>query len=174
MKIGLPDYSGLTHQTRTAFQTLEEQIRGGFLQQHTVTGGHTDITADSVSMGGFMFPTSAVITPPTITANVNTYTLPFLASAVIFKLSTDAARTIFGLTAPSDLTVYRRWLLRNVGDFDLTLAHRSLNTSGPNRIVCPGSVDVTLNSCDSVWIHYDPSPSSSATAGGKRWIVEGL
>lgn len=166
MKVGVDAFDQIPEAVRNAFETLSIQIQAGWRRQHNGDGGHTNVTALSVSMGGFLIPASAVSNPPTITANVNDYVVPNLDTSLIVKLRTDAARNITGIKAPADRITYRRWQLRNTGGFDYVLVHASALSIPNNRLECPGAANVTVNPRDSVWIEYDPALA--------RFVVEGL
>jgi hypothetical protein len=144
----------LTHQALTAWREGE----------HDIDGGHTDVTADTVVVDGatqfggpWTMPTSAVLTPSQILANQNDYRPRFLETAIVLRLATDASRTLTGLhrSLASGLDANRWLLIVNVGGFDLVLAHSSASSQARNRFACPGSVDFTLNTSDSVWLWYD-------------------
>lgn len=166
MKVGVDAFDQIPWAVRNAFETLSIQIQAGWKQQHDGDGRHTDVTALSVSMGGFLIPASAVSNPPTIIANVNDYVVPNLDTSLIVKLRTDASRNITGIKAPADRLTYRRWQLRNTGGFDVVLVHASALSLATYRFECPGAANVTVNPRDSVWIEYDPAIS--------RYVVEGL
>jgi hypothetical protein len=131
--------------------------------QHSIDGQHTDVTADTLVVGATQFggpwtmPTSAVLTPSQITATQNDYRPRFLETAIVLRLATDASRTLTGLhrSLASGLDANRWLVIVNVGGFDLVLAHSSASSQARNRFACPGSVDFTLNTSDSVWLWYD-------------------
>lgn len=166
MKVGLADYSRLDPAVADAVRELVQQILGGWQQEHNPDGTHTIVTADAIEAKAMAIPTSAVQTMPQLTANRDNYIIPNLTTKLVIKITTDASRNITGIVAPTDLTVYRRLQIRNVGSFDAVLVHASANSFATNRFACPGAANVTVNAGDSVWIQYDPALY--------RWVVEGL
>lgn len=100
---------------------------------------------------------SGVISPPQLTANQNNYNPTGLSTARVLRLSSDASRTITGLTAQTAGT----WLaLINGGAQDIVLAHNDgVNSSAANVFICPGLVNYTLNAGDSVQVWYDGTSS---------------
>lgn len=166
MKVGLADYSGLDPAVAAAIRQLEEQIRQGFAREHYADGSHKVVTADGVNLSAMAIPLAGVVTMPQLTANRDNYVIPNLTTVLVVKIRTDAARNITGIVAPTDLAVYRRLQLRNIGSFDAVLVHASANSFATNRFACPGAANVTVNAGDSVWIQYDPVLY--------RWVVEGL
>jgi hypothetical protein len=166
MKIGLTDDVGLDRVTADAFRQLGNQIAAGFGQQHKADGSHSVITADGLVAGAMAIPVSAVQTMAQLTANTDNYVIPELTKKLIIKISTDAARNLTGLVAPTDRTRMPRLLLHNIGANNAVLVHDSANSFATNRFYGPGAANVTLNQFDSVWIHYDWTQF--------RWVIEGL
>jgi hypothetical protein len=105
------------------------------------------------------FQLSNAITPAQLTANTDNYSPTGLSTASVLRLSTDASRNLTGIAAQPAGT---RLTICNVGTQDLVLIHDATSTAA-NRFFCPGSVNKTLNTNDSVDIWYD----SSST----RWRV---
>lgn len=90
-------------------------------------------------------------TPAQITANRNNY---FLGSETgNLRLSTDASRTITGLTGGSK---GRLIYIDNVGSNDIVLTSEDTNSLAQNRFLLPGtSASLTLSTNDSVLLRYD-------------------
>lgn len=94
---------------------------------------------------------TANLTPAQITANTDDYAPTGHATALRFRLSTDASRNLTGLQGGTD---GREVLIANVGAFDLVLVHDATSTAA-NRFFLPNSANLTLNPNDSVRLWYD-------------------
>lgn len=99
------------------------------------------------------------ISPAQLTVATDNYNPTGLSTAGILRLSTNAALNLTGIVAQPDGT---RILLCNVGTNNLVLVH-DLTSTAANRFFCPGSVNYTLNTNDSVYIWYDQAST--------RWRV---
>lgn len=96
---------------------------------------------------------AGIISPAQITANQNNYT-PTGWGARIVRLSSDASRDITGFGAGTN---GQRVLLSNTGAQNIVLVHGSgLSTT---QTICPGAVNFTLNTGDSVEMWYDGASS---------------
>lgn len=83
------------------------------------------------------------------TADQNNFNVP---EATFVRLSTDATRTITGISNTAD---GRQLILTNIGSFDLILAHENAGSSAANRINVPNDADLTLGPDDSALLIYD-------------------
>lgn len=88
-----------------------------------------------------------VITPDQITANVNDYDPGFFLVGLdqptyILRLSSDVARDVTGIVAPSydGQMVY----ILNVGTQNIVLQNQDTNSQEPNRFLSSSGGDVTL------------------------------
>lgn len=88
-------------------------------------------------------------TPAQITSNQNDYN-PGLSE--VLRLSTDAARTITGISGG----VKGRYLqIINVGNFNITLPYESALSSAGNRFITPSAESTVLYPRASVRLYYD-------------------
>jgi len=86
-----------------------------------------------------------------------------ISNVVIYRLKIDTAATVTGLAA-SNTSIYRKVLLVNVGDYDVTLAHETSSTT-TNRFLCPANTNYLLPTQAGVWLLYD------ANASVQRWRI---
>jgi len=97
------------------------------------------------------------LTPSAITADQNDYspTDGFVSS--IWRLSSDASRTITGIAAGSATTGApgQELTLINVGSNNIVLAHQDTNSSASNRVISPSGANVTLLPNASASLMYD-------------------
>lgn len=121
--------------------------------EHHDDGTHGAITADALTYGGPWRTTEDSDVTVRIVANTDNFRPPSIDTATELRISTDAARNLTGLYN-NDITKKRYLLLVNVGSFDLVLKH-NVTSAEQYRFACPGSVDLTVNSSDSVWLFYD-------------------
>ena len=111
---------------------------------------------DGSSGGGTL--RSVPLTPAQITAGQNDYA-PGVAR--FYRLSTDAARTITGLSVSQvDGQECELW---NVGGNNIVLAHQSASSTAANRFICTGAADITLAADEIALLRYDGTTS--------RWRV---
>jgi hypothetical protein len=100
---------------------------------------------------------SVVTSPSQISANQNDYAI---GTGDIFRVSSDAARTITGIVAgTSGATI----LVVNVGSFAITLSHQSASSTAANRIIVPWAGDCVIAASAAVSLYYD--------GGTSRWRV---
>jgi hypothetical protein len=100
---------------------------------------------------------NVVSSPSQINANQNDYAV---GTGDIFRISSDAARTITGIVAgTSGATI----LLVNVGSFAITLSHQSSSSTAANRIIVPWAGDCTIAASAALSLYYDGTTS--------RWRV---
>lgn len=119
----------------------------------SVIAGH----AATHATGGADVISNVISSPSQITGNQNDYSL---TGADIYRLSSDAARTITGISLASSGTII---LLVNVGSFAITLSHQSASSTAANRIIVPWSGDCVIAAGASVTLVYDSTTS--------RWRV---
>ena len=105
-------------------------------------------------------PVNVTTTPAQITGNQNDYALA-ISTADIFRISSDAARNITGITA--GLFDGHAILLRNVGSFAITLKHQDSASAAANRLISPWAGDVVISANSSMLLMYDSTLS--------RWVV---
>lgn len=101
-------------------------------------------------------PVNVTTTPSQITSNQNDYALA-ISTADIFRISSDAARNITGITA--GLFDGHAILLRNVGSFAITLRHQDAASAAANRIISPWGGDVVISANESMLLIYDSTLS---------------
>ena len=130
--------------------------RLGLIELNTDLGG-TDGTAPQVSGASGKFEFKGVISPAQITADQNDYAPTSGSASVLWRLNSDAARTITGLSvAPGTGSVK---IIHNVGSFPITLSNANTSSSAANRFDM--GADVKIQPSDVVMLTYD----STAT----RW-----
>jgi hypothetical protein len=111
-----------------------------------ITGTNTTNQNRLTQIGEFVTP---AITPAQITANTADYTT---GNGVFFRLSTDASRTLSGISGGVD---GKRLLIINVGSFPLVLAHENTGSIAVNRIISPTAADLTIAANGSIDLVYD-------------------
>lgn len=89
-------------------------------------------------------------TPIQITANQNDYAQP--ETPGIWRLSTDAARDITGISYSNDGELIR---IVNVGSNNLVLKHQNAGSRAENRLICTGAADITLAANEAAIGWYD-------------------
>lgn len=92
-------------------------------------------------------------TPSQFGANQNDYTEEGGNSAGFFRWSSDASRTVTGLSisqASGDIH-----LIINIGSNDIVLAHQSASSTAANRFLCSTGADITLSANQAADIIYD-------------------
>lgn len=126
-------------------------VSGGRLK--SVADGVLNITNDSGSAGSGTFRFDPR-TPSTITSDQNNYSVP--VTGYFIRLSTDASRTLTGLTfgggGVGDGQVH---LIVNVGSNDLVLAHESASSTAANRFLCSTGANITLSANQAADLIYD-------------------
>lgn len=93
---------------------------------------------------------SIPLSPAQITADLNDYN-PGVAR--IYRLSTDAARTVTGL-AISQVNG-QEFVVFNVGSNNLVLSHQNASSTAANRFICTGAADITLAADEAALFWYD-------------------
>jgi len=89
------------------------------------------------------------MSPPQITADQNNYSV---GQAQLWRLSTDALRTITGL---ADGGAGATRMIVNVGANTLRLGHQNAGSLAANRIICPGGVNLDLGPDGTATLIYD-------------------
>lgn len=132
-----------------AISLAASQITSGTLADARLSGNVVLTTDTRLS--------NVVATPTQIGANQNDYAI---GTGDIFRISSDAARTITGIVAgTSGATI----LLVNVGSFAITLSHQSSSSTAANRIIVPWAGDCVIPASGAVSLYYDGTTS--------RWRV---
>lgn len=122
-----------------------------------------------------------IVTPATLTANVNNYNFTGLSVANLVRLSSDASRNITGLSTQGT-RLDRMLAMTNVGAQDIVLKHASGSSDAVNRFNL--GADVTLAPGDSIILFYDitqsrwiglkgASSAAQAAAIGPQWLYFG-
>lgn len=93
---------------------------------------------------------SSVVSPAQITASVDNYAPSGHATATAFRLSSDAARTITGLSGGQDGRVL---MLINTGAFNLVLSNDNATSLATNRFSLTADVALMPNGAALLW--YD-------------------
>jgi hypothetical protein len=122
--------------------------------------GTSGATFSPASWQQMTAPVNVTTTPAQITSNRNDYALE-IATNDIFRISSDAARSITGITA--GLFDGHAILLRNVGSFNITLNHQNTGSAAANRIISPWAGDVVISANSSMLLIYDSTLA--------RWVV---
>ena len=84
-----------------------------------------------------------------ITANQNNYAI---GNGTRFRLSTDAARNITGITGGAD---GKMLIIHNVGGFNIVLQDQNAGSLAGNRIITGTGADLTVATNQSVILTYD-------------------
>lgn len=114
---------------------------------------------------------SGDISPSSITTDENDYAPTSLATSSVLRLSSNAARTITGLTGGSDGRII---VIYNVGSFPITLSDESASSSAANRFAFSDSI--TIDTDQSVTIQYDSTSSrwrELSSSLGATGVVDG-
>jgi hypothetical protein len=105
----------------------------------------------------------SIITPAQITADQNDYAPANAINARTWRVSSDASRTITGITAGfSGQTV----VLINVGAQDIVLANQSGSSVAANRLITGTGGNVTMQTLESAILWYDSVDSRWRRVGG--------
>lgn len=154
------------------FDSLYARVSAYLSVEHDDDGTHTDVTADSLDVTGativgapFAIRSTAILTTSAFTARQDNWAPTKIADAVIVRMSSDAARSLTGIQAPSG-THYHRKLLLNIGAFTITLEHDDSNSTDVNRFYGANSADVAVRPNGAAWVGYDRT--------SLRWRVEGV
>lgn len=124
------------------------------------TAGTSGSTFSGANWQQMTAPVNVTVTPTQLSANANDYD-PGIASADIFRISSNAARDITGFAA--GLYDGHSLFLRNVGSFAITLKHQNTGSAAANRIISPWAGDVVISANSSMVVIYDNTLA--------RWVV---
>lgn len=131
----------------------------------------------TVAKSSKSFAFAGTLTPAQITSNQNDYNPTGLADANVLRLSSDATRSITGLSGGADGRVMT---VMNVGSYKITLIHQSSSSTAANRFEFGGTnIDLVANSI--LNLIYDSTVSrwraqsgaGGASAGGliqTKWV----
>lgn len=99
----------------------------------------------------------SIISPAQITANQNDYSPSNAVNTSIWRLTSDATRTITGIAAPTQTsgTIGTSLRLVNVGSFDILLADQSSSSVAANQIITGETTFLELRPTESVDLVYD-------------------
>jgi hypothetical protein len=106
-------------------------------------GANSDLT----SLAGLLALTFSATSPAQITSDQSNYAL---STTIFHRLSTDAARTLTGLTCNSKFVI-----ISNVGSQNLILANQSASSTAANRIITGTGADYTVAGDETVILIYD-------------------
>lgn len=120
-------------------------------------GSTFSVSASTFIGTGFAQPT---VSPTQLTADVNDYDP---SRAKVWRLTSDASRTITGIAGGSD---GRTQKIINDGSFDIVIAHQNGGSTGGNRIITGTATNLTLAPGDIANLFYDGTEA--------RWRVEGI
>ena len=147
--------------------TYEFYVANGRYDLTLVKGGYTFDVASTTDL--LVADNATTITPAQITAQQDNYAPANAINAAVWRLSSDAARSITGIAAPAlggaAGLFTRRMVLVNVGSFPITLVHNSASSSAANRFNFGGS-PIVLGPAQSIELWYD-GPTSL------WWAVDG-
>jgi hypothetical protein len=119
--------------------------------------------APTVAQGSIAFALNGIISPTQIAANTNDYAPTGLSTASQLRLSTDASRTLTGLTGGA---AGRILTLLNVGSFDLVLSDSDAGSSAANRFGF--GANITLAAKQAMALQYDGTSSLWRQIGASR------
>lgn len=121
---------------------------------------YIDIWWDGVTLNGQLTPSHGVIAPAQITSSQNDYSPTDLAIADEMRISSDAARTITGMSGrPGGLTM----IIENIGSFSITLSEQDVLSVATNG----------FRNGASVVIGSHQSATAIYSVESKRWKVTG-
>lgn len=158
---------GLAAAQTLANKTLTSPTIGGGTIDNATIGGSTPASVKTTTLEATQTLTlSGVITPSQITANQNDYTPSGFSTATALRLSSDASRTITGLSGGA---LGRIVIIHNVGSNDIILANESASSTAANRFAL--GADATIAANTSTTLRYDGTSSrwraiAGAGAGG--------
>lgn len=154
---------------------LGDRTEGFSYGNHTHQGVNLDaaqtISAEKTFTAAILLQHHIIVddvSPSQITSNQNDYDP---GSASVWRLTTDASRTITGFTGHGNRE--RLAVVVNIGSNDLVIAHQSASSSAANRVITATAANVTLTANQSTILWYDSVTarwrqvvSSSTAAGG--------
>jgi hypothetical protein len=110
-----------------------------------------------------LFGDGAVVTPAQITSDQNNYAPTGVATAVMLRLSSDAARNITGLSAGIAAGMIA---LHNVGSFAITLKDENASSTAANRFALTGDVVIATDAV--VLLQYDATTARWRMIGSPK------
>lgn len=147
------------------FNALKAAL-GTVVEKNTGTSGdavpllNADATFSEILTLSKQLRLSGILSPSQITADQNNYAPTNISNNMILRLTTDASRTITGITTGAN---GRLLFILNIGSNDLVLAHQSSSSDAGNRIITNDATDLTIQSGHAVALIYDATSS--------RWRV---
>lgn len=120
---------------------------------------------------GFTFPAAnsadillsdrmSVVSPAQITATQNDYSPTNGVNVALWRINSDATRSITGIVAPTAAAGQRTLTLINVGAFNINLANASGSSTAGNRFTCANGRDYALFPNDGVVLTYDTASTA--------------
>lgn len=100
---------------------------------------------------------TSVISPAQIISNQNDYSPTNGANVSIWRLNSDATRSITGIAAPAANASQRKLVLINTGSFSINLVNASGSSAVGNKFTCANGRDYALFPNDQIELVYDTS-----------------
>lgn len=143
----------------STYTTPTTQADGDLIDQ---TDWNTDLVENIKYLKAItgLFGDGAVVSPSQITSDQNNYAPTGFATAVMLRVSSDAARNITGLSAGIAAGMIA---IHNVGSFAITLKDESASSTAANRFALTGDVAIAPDAV--VLLQYD--------ATSARWRMIG-
>lgn len=132
------------------------------LAAHLATKGYADSLLTDLAVGETLI-LSGVITPTQLSADTDDWAPTGLADATIIRTSTDASRTLTGLTGGA---AGRLILLWNVGSNALVLSDQDASSTAANRFALEGAENATIAAGGARLLCYDGTASRWRVVGG--------
>lgn len=167
----LPSF--ISNKTNTAMvdadSVLFYQAGGDALLRSTITLFKASVYASPTFTGNATFSEATVITgtlsPTQIVADTNDYAPTNTATSTTWRLTTDAARSITGISGG---ITGRILVLHNVGSFNITLADESASSTAANRFAL--TRDLILMPDQVAMLQYDATSTRWRTFGDRPTI----
>lgn len=147
----------------------------------TPAGSITPSKAVTIDSDGTLQPLKAFalpgdLTPPQLTADQNDYAPTGHAAASVFRLDSDAARTITGLAGGADGRIV---FVHYIGANSVILANENAGSSAANRFALSGAITLTTDSVcvlqydstSSRWRGVSGGGGSSASSGDLYRVI---
>lgn len=103
---------------------------------------------------------ASTITPAQIIANQNDYNPSNSTNVSVWRLNSDAARTVTGIVAPTSTSGARRLRLINTGTFPITLSNNSSSSAAGNRLLSSTGTGFVLIANGVVDLVYDQTTAA--------------
>lgn len=127
-------------------------------------------TTASLTSGSFAL--TGDISPTQLTADQNDYAPTGIATAAVLRLTSDATRSITGISGGSD---GRLLIIHNVGTAQaIQLAHEDSGSTAANRFDCPGAGTVRIMPRSTVMLQYDSTSSRWRVLSQTRSILNSV